>query len=68
MPEIISKRCELVTLSDINCSGLVFLRHTLLFIAVCYIGHSSYLFSDDKINAMVGVPLCIPCIVDKCYV
>ena len=29
MPKIISECCELVKFSDINCSGPVFLRHTV---------------------------------------
>ena len=30
MPKIISKRYELMKLCDINCSGPVFLRHTVV--------------------------------------
>ena len=30
MPNMISERCELVKLCDINCSGPVFLRHCSL--------------------------------------
>jgi len=29
VPKIISEHCELVKLCDINCSGLVFFRHTV---------------------------------------
>ena len=32
MPKIISERCELVKLCDDNCSGPVFLKHTVFYL------------------------------------
>ena len=48
MIKITSERCELVKLCDINCSGPVFLRHTVIILYITPYRSKIQRWSDDR--------------------
>ena len=47
MPKVISEFCELVKLCHINCSGPVFLRHTVI---IMHLYRPSAFRSEDRLT------------------
>ena len=52
MRKTISERCELVKLCDVNCSGPVFLRHTVELINQCISVEGNDSYSTNGLRPM----------------